>query len=494
MAFGRRQHNLTVLADGTRPRDRRQLLRRRRSSTSTTASTPPSCGIRRPGSGRRWPPSRSPASTTRPRCCCPTGACCPPAAASAAPATRSATWPRTRRSSRRRTCSRPTARASSRRARRSTPAPAAASYGPPFQIDTPTPASIGKVALVRLGAVTHSVNMEQRYVPLTFTAGAGALTATAPANANIAPPGVYMLFVVDANGVPSVAAWSRHERQHRRRRHAHAAGERRDFTAPATVDRRGERVRRRRHASRRSSSSTARRSSARTRPRRTRFTWGGVPAGSYAITARATDNLGAQTTSAARTVTVAANSAPSVSLTAPVSGASYIAPATISIAANASDADDGVAMVEFFMARRSSARTRARRTRSTGPACRPEPTRSPRGRPTTSARRRPASPGRSRHGDQRRADRLHHVTCRGTSFRWNDQVTINATASDPDGSIARVEFYRSDRPRSWAPTRARRTRTGGRTPAGRSTCCGRRPTTTAAHDHQRRCRITVRAR
>ena len=43
-----------------------------------------------------------------------------------------------------------------------------------FQIDTPDAASIRKVALVRLGAVTHSVNMEQRYVPLSFTAGAGA--------------------------------------------------------------------------------------------------------------------------------------------------------------------------------------------------------------------------------------------------------------------------------------------------------------------------------
>ena len=42
-------------------------------------------------------------------------------------------------------------------------------------------------------------------MPLTFTAGAGALTATAPANANIAPPGVYMLFITDANGVPSVS-------------------------------------------------------------------------------------------------------------------------------------------------------------------------------------------------------------------------------------------------------------------------------------------------
>ena len=84
-------------------------------------------------------------------------------------------------------------------------APASVAYGAGFQIDTPDAAAIRKVALVRLGAVTHSVNMEQRYVPLTFTAGAGALTATAPANANVAPPGVYMLFVTDANGVPSVA-------------------------------------------------------------------------------------------------------------------------------------------------------------------------------------------------------------------------------------------------------------------------------------------------
>jgi hypothetical protein len=61
------------------------------------------------------------------------------------------------------------------------------------------------VALVRLGAVTHSVNMEQRYVPLSFTTGGGAINATGPANANVAPPGVYMLFVIGAGGVPSVA-------------------------------------------------------------------------------------------------------------------------------------------------------------------------------------------------------------------------------------------------------------------------------------------------
>jgi hypothetical protein len=79
-------------------------------------------------------------------------------------------------------------------------------YGAPFVIETRNAASIRKVALVRLGAVTHSDNMEQRYIPLSFTPrGATSLTATGPANANIAPPGPYMLFIIDANGVPSVA-------------------------------------------------------------------------------------------------------------------------------------------------------------------------------------------------------------------------------------------------------------------------------------------------
>jgi hypothetical protein len=84
-------------------------------------------------------------------------------------------------------------------------APDRVTYNAPFAISTPNAASIRKVALVRLGAVTHSVNMEQRYVPLSFTAGTGTLNTTAPANPNIAPPGVYMLFVTDANGAPSVA-------------------------------------------------------------------------------------------------------------------------------------------------------------------------------------------------------------------------------------------------------------------------------------------------
>src|SRR3954452_13725610 len=84
-------------------------------------------------------------------------------------------------------------------------APGTVAYATPFDVATPDAASIRKLALVRLGAVTHSVNMEQRYIPLDYTAGSGTLTATAPKDANIAPPGVYMLFAIDANGVPSIA-------------------------------------------------------------------------------------------------------------------------------------------------------------------------------------------------------------------------------------------------------------------------------------------------
>lgn len=86
-----------------------------------------------------------------------------------------------------------------------TAAPTTVTDGSQFTVSTPDAASITKVALVKLGAVTHSDNMDQRYVPLSFTAGNGTLTMTAPANINITPPGYYMLFIVNSAGVPSVA-------------------------------------------------------------------------------------------------------------------------------------------------------------------------------------------------------------------------------------------------------------------------------------------------
>lgn len=89
-------------------------------------------------------------------------------------------------------------------------APASVAYGSTFVVATPDAAGIRKVALLRAGSVTHSVNFEQRYVALTFTAGSagdGQLSISAPAGGTIAPPGWYMLFLVNDGGVPSVAAW-----------------------------------------------------------------------------------------------------------------------------------------------------------------------------------------------------------------------------------------------------------------------------------------------
>ena len=86
-----------------------------------------------------------------------------------------------------------------------TGAPSSVTYGSSFQVQTPDAANVGSVVLLKNGSVTHAFNMDQRMVGLSFTAGSGVLTVTAPSNGNIAPPGYYMLFLVNKNGVPSVA-------------------------------------------------------------------------------------------------------------------------------------------------------------------------------------------------------------------------------------------------------------------------------------------------
>jgi PKD repeat protein len=87
--------------------------------------------------------------------------------------------------------------------------PGAFGYGQTFLVQTPNAASIASVVLVRPGAQTHAIDMEQRLVGLNFTAGDGVLNVTAPPHGNIAPPGYYMLFVLDSAGVPSVASFVR---------------------------------------------------------------------------------------------------------------------------------------------------------------------------------------------------------------------------------------------------------------------------------------------
>ncbi len=90
-----------------------------------------------------------------------------------------------------------------------TTAPATIGYGRSMTIKTPEAADIAKVTLIKASAVTHQIDSDQRSVPLDFTRSAGTLTATAPGSANLAPPGYYMLFVVNNDGVPSKAPWIR---------------------------------------------------------------------------------------------------------------------------------------------------------------------------------------------------------------------------------------------------------------------------------------------
>jgi regulation of enolase protein 1 (concanavalin A-like superfamily) len=71
--------------------------------------------------------------------------------------------------------------------------------------------------------------------------------------------------------------------------------------------------------------------------------------GSYSLTAVAHDADGNSTTSGAVPITMqsASNQAPTVSLSSPTSGAQFTAPATINLAANASDPENQLARVEF---------------------------------------------------------------------------------------------------------------------------------------------------
>ena len=91
-----------------------------------------------------------------------------------------------------------------------TAAPATTTYGADFGIQTPNPAGIAEVVLIRPGAVTHGWNMSQRFVECAIVGGnAGSVRAQAPPNGNVAPPGYYLLFIVSAGRVPSVARWIR---------------------------------------------------------------------------------------------------------------------------------------------------------------------------------------------------------------------------------------------------------------------------------------------
>jgi hypothetical protein len=106
-------------------------------------------------------------------------------------------------------------------------------WGKIFTVATNQAFTIKSVCLIKPGATTHAFDQDQRFVPLSFVAVGSPirLLVTAPADSNLAPPGDYLLFLVDgsatASEVPSVATWTKVDR-YRGRDSA-------DVVVPATI-------------------------------------------------------------------------------------------------------------------------------------------------------------------------------------------------------------------------------------------------------------------
>jgi len=83
-------------------------------------------------------------------------------------------------------------------------APAEISYGQSFDVTVGKSDVIAKVSWIRLSSVTHSCNQNQLLNFLIFTQVGSKVTIKAPLNANAAPPGHYLLFVLNQEGVPSI--------------------------------------------------------------------------------------------------------------------------------------------------------------------------------------------------------------------------------------------------------------------------------------------------
>ncbi|WP_372524306.1 LodA/GoxA family CTQ-dependent oxidase [Piscinibacter sp.] len=89
-------------------------------------------------------------------------------------------------------------------------APSELTLGDSFTVHIPDTADIKWLSLVRPMATTHSCDNEQRLIDITFRRGGVCkLVAHLSDNANLVPPGHYMLFAVNQRGVPSMAHWVR---------------------------------------------------------------------------------------------------------------------------------------------------------------------------------------------------------------------------------------------------------------------------------------------
>lgn len=88
-------------------------------------------------------------------------------------------------------------------------APSTGNYGQVIFVGTAQATSITKVTLTRISSVTHAQNWDQRFLNLAFSQGSGGLNVTLPSSANNAPPGYYLLWILNGSGVPSIGSWIR---------------------------------------------------------------------------------------------------------------------------------------------------------------------------------------------------------------------------------------------------------------------------------------------
>ena len=172
-------------------------------------------------------------------------------------------------------------------------------------------------------------------------------------------------------------------------------------------------------------------------------TWSDVAAGTYSVTAVATDNVGDTTTSMPVSVTVnSSNKPPTVSISIPSSASGYTAPANITISATAADSDGTVARVDFYQGSTligSDASSpysvawsnvaagtyslTAVATDNAGDTATSSPltvTVNPANKPPTVSISSPGS---------------------GTTFTAPAGISISAAAGDTDGTVTRVDFY-----------------------------------------------------
>ena len=88
-----------------------------------------------------------------------------------------------------------------------TQAPSTVALGSLIQVDVDNASNVVRVTIIRTSTLTHSTNMDQRFIELVIKAATStSLYLQFPTNPNQAIPGYWMMYVLDKNGIPSVAS------------------------------------------------------------------------------------------------------------------------------------------------------------------------------------------------------------------------------------------------------------------------------------------------